>query len=112
MAENNNTEERVVEAVTFGAFMLVWAAFLSLGSPNDPLALLCGGLVLLGSSVYQTRRGWHVSMTTWVLGILLTLAGLGLRAYFVTVMRINWLAIALVLIGGWWLYRAFSKRRR
>ena len=31
--------------------------------------MLLGGVILLGSGVYQTSKGWHVSLVTWVLGL-------------------------------------------
>ncbi len=110
MAYKSEAEARA-ETVTLALFVLVFGLFLLAGSPFDPLALLLGGLVLLGSAVYQSRRGWPVSLLTWALGLLLTLGGLGLKVFLVAVLQINWLAIGLLLVGGWALYRAVLARR-
>ncbi len=100
-----------VEMVTAALLVLAGAFFLLTGNLFDPLGLFVIGVILLGSAVYQTRRGWHVSLTTWALGVLLTLGGLGLKVFVVAVLRVNWLAIGLIAIAGWWLYRAFVARR-
>ncbi|MBN1963027.1 MAG: hypothetical protein JW910_00170 [Anaerolineae bacterium] len=104
--------EAHAENVTLGLLILVFGVFLLLGgNPFEPLALLLGGLVLLGSAIYQTTHGWHVNLVTWALGLLLTLGGLGMRVFLVAVFQINWLAIGLLLVGGWVLYQAFFARR-
>ena len=99
------------ENLTFGLLVVAAGIFAFTGRIFDPFALLIIGLILLGSAVYQTRQGWHVSLTTWGLAILLTLGGLGLKVFLVAVLRVNWLAIGLVLIGGWWLYQNVFKQR-
>jgi hypothetical protein len=48
---------------------------------------------------------------TWILGVILTLGGLGLRLFLVGVIRINWLPIALLavaayLVWNWWRRRS------
>lgn len=111
MSFKSEAEARA-ENVTLALVVLVFGGFMLLGgSPFEPLALLLGGVVLLGSAFYQTSRGWHVSLITWGLGGLLTLAGLGLRLFLVAVFSINYLALGLLLIGGWVLYQNFFARR-
>jgi len=107
--EKNDAEFRV-EAATLALVVLAAGLFLLLVWLFDPLSLLVIGLIVLGSAVYQTQHGWHVSLTTWVLGGLLTLGGLGLKVFLVAVLQVNWLAIGLVVIGGWMLYQLFVER--
>ncbi|MEL6148629.1 MAG: hypothetical protein AAFV33_04735 [Chloroflexota bacterium] len=104
-----NPEETKVELITVGIVLIILAFFL-FGGLRDSLAMLVAGLVLLGSGVYQTQQGWHVSLVTWLLGIVLTLAGLGLRLYLVGVMRVNFVGITLLALGGYVLYSAFRRQ--
>jgi hypothetical protein len=69
---------------------------------------MIGGLVLLASGLYQSRRGWHVSLTTWILAVVLIGGGIGVRVFLVSYLSINWVAIALLLIG---LYIIWDKVR-
>ena len=107
---DKSDSELKIEAVTLALIVLAAALFLLIGRLFDPLSLLIVGVVLVGSAVYQTQRGWHVSLVTWVLGGLLTLGGLGLKIFLVAVLQVNWLAIGLVAVAGWMLYRVFVKR--
>ncbi len=102
-------QETTVEAITAGLLVIVFALFL-LSNITDSLAMLAGGLVLLGSALYQSRRGWHVSLTTWLLAFVLIFGGLGLRLFLVGVLRINWIAIALLLIGAYIVWQNFRRR--
>ena len=102
--------ETYIELATAGLLALTFLLFLA-GTFPEGIAMLIGGLILLGSGIYQTSKGWHVSLVTWVLGLILTLAGLGLRLFLVGVIRINWVPIALVLVAiylvwSWWHKRA------
>ena len=65
-----NFDEARAEAITAGLLVIVLAIFL-LGNLADSLAMVAAGLILLGSGLYQSSRGWHVAVTTWLLGIVL-----------------------------------------
>jgi hypothetical protein len=97
-------DEARAEAVTAGLLLLVLAAFLVVGL-SDSVAMMVAGLVLLGSGVYQSQRGWHVAITTWLLGIVLFFGGLGVRLFLVAYLRINWVGISLFLIGAYLIYQ-------
>jgi hypothetical protein len=104
------SREANVELMTAGALALVFLLYLA-GTFGQEIAMLIGGLVLLGSGAYQTNQGWHVSLVTWILGVILALGGLGLRLFLVGVIRINWLPIALLavaayLVWNWWRRRS------
>lgn len=103
--------ETLVEVLTGVGLVAAAALFYFLGRLFDPLALLVFGAILLLSAAYQRARGWHVALSTWLLGGLFTLAGLGLRVFVVAVLRVNWLAIALVLLAIWWIYQTFLAKR-
>lgn len=92
--------------ITAALLVAIFALFL-LQMLGQGVAMLLGGLTLLGSGIYQTSRGWHVSLLTWVLGGVLTLGGIGLRVFLVGRIRINWLPIILLAIAviygwNWW----------
>ena len=94
-----DSREAFVELVTAGLLALTFVIYL-LFPFGQGIAMLVGGLILLGSGAYQTSKGWHVSPFTWVVGIILTLGGLGLRLFLVGTIRINWLPIALLLVAA------------
>ena len=106
----NDSRETLVELMTAGLLVVTFFLYL-IGVLTQGIAMLAGGLILLGSGAYQTSKGWHVSLLTWILGAILTLAGLGLRLFLVGVMRINWLPVALLLVAvvyvwNWWRKRS------
>ncbi len=105
-----DSRETVVELITAGLLALI-VLFYLIGALNQGVAMLLGGVTLLGSGVYQTRNGWHVSLLTWILGLVLMLGGIGLRVFLVGVIRINWLPLILLLIAvvyawNWWRKRS------
>ncbi|MFZ4814478.1 MAG: hypothetical protein ACOYL5_08085 [Phototrophicaceae bacterium] len=97
--------ETRVELFTIALLMAVLAVFL-FGNIANSLAMLAAGLVLLGSGVYQTTRGWHVSLITWILGIVFSLSGLGLRLYLVGTMNIDFVALTLIGLAVYVFLRA------
>lgn len=103
--------ETLVEVLTGVSLVAAAALFFFLGRLFDPLALLVFGGILLLSAAYQSSRGWHVALTTWLLGGIFALAGLGMKVFVVAVWRVNWLAIALVLLAIWWVYQTFLAKR-
>jgi len=105
-----NPQESRVELLTLATLMIIFALFL-LNGITDSLAMMAGGLVLLGSGLYQSRRGWHVSLTTWLLALILIGGGIGVRMFLVTRLRINWVAIALLLVGLYILWDKVRDRR-
>jgi hypothetical protein len=105
-----NSRETSIELITAGLLALTFVLFL-IGIFHESIAMLLGGLILLGSGVYQTRKGWHVSLVTWILGLILLLGGIGLRVYLVGVLHISWVPIALLLVAlylvwSWWRKRS------
>jgi hypothetical protein len=109
LAMVTNFDEARAEAITAGLLVIVLAIFL-LGQLPDSMAMVVGGLVLLGSGLYQSSRGWHVAVTTWLLGLVLLLGGIGVRMFLVAYVQINWVAIALVLIGGYLIFQNLFRR--
>jgi hypothetical protein len=107
---SDETQETTVELITFGALVILFALFL-LTNITDSLAMTAGGLILLASGFYQSRRGWHVSLTTWLLAGVLLAGGIGVRVFLVSYLRINWVAIALLLIGGFVIWDRLRGRR-
>lgn len=103
-------QEARAEAITAGLLVIILALFL-LGNLQEPLAMTIAGVVLLGSGVYQTSRGWHVALTTWILGIILFLGGIGVRVFLVTYLRINWVAISLVAVGAYLVWQNLLRGR-
>ena len=77
-----NSRETSIELITAGLLALTFVLFL-IGIFHESVAMLLGGIILLGSAVYQTSKGWHVSLVTWILGLILFLGGIGLRIYLV-----------------------------
>jgi hypothetical protein len=110
MVNSKDTAEAKTELITAALLVIVFALFL-IGKLNDPLAMLAGGLILLGSGFYQSRKGWHVSLMTWVVGGLLALGGLGLRMFLVTRLEINYVAIGLLAVGAYLLWSWMQPRR-
>lgn len=110
MREHVNLGEAKAETIT-AAFIVVLLAAFFLTNLSDALIMTLAGLVLLGSGVYQTTRGWHVSLITWLLGIVLTLGGLGVRLFVVAVAQINYVAVVLVLLGVYLAWQIFVRKR-
>jgi hypothetical protein len=104
-----NLEEARIEAITAGLLIVVLAVFL-LGKVPDSWAMVVAGLVLTGSGLYQSSRGWHVAVTTWLLAVVLVLGGIGVRMFLVAYLQINWVAIALVLIGAMLIWQNIFRR--
>ena len=107
--KNDDVGEAQAEVITAALLMLVLGGFM-LGTLRDNWAMLAGGLILLGSGVYQTQRGWHVGLPTWILGVVLTLGGLGTRMFFVTYTRINFVAITLIAMGVYFMFNVLRPK--
>lgn len=104
--------EARAEAITAGILIVILALFL-MGGIRDGLAMTLAGVVLLGSGMYQAGRGWHVAVTTWLLGLVLFLGGLGVRVFLVAYLNINWVQISLVAIGVYLVWQnLFARPRR
>jgi hypothetical protein len=108
--DHDTLREAQAEALTAGALVVILSLFL-LGNMQEPLAMTLAGAVLLGSGVYQSQQGWHVALTTWLLGLVLFLGGIGVRLFLVAYLRINWVEIALVAIGGYLIWQNLFRRR-
>lgn len=100
--------EARIEVITAGMLMLVMGAFL-FGGLSNTLAMLFAGITLLGSGFYQSSKGWHVGIATWILGVVLTLGGLGMRVFLVSVMQLNFVALTLIILGGYFLLRGLRR---
>jgi hypothetical protein len=103
-------QETQIEMITAGVLVILLALFL-LTNISDSLVMTLAGVVLLGSGMYQSSRGWHVAMTTWLLAVVLVLGGIGVRLFLVATLAINWVAIALVLIGAYILWNTIMGKR-
>ena len=101
--------EAKVETITAGLLILVIAIFL-IFHIRESYAMVVAGMILLGSGVYQTQRGWHVAITTWLLGLVLFFGGLGVRMFLITYLRISWVGISLALIGAYLIWQMLTKR--
>jgi hypothetical protein len=108
-SDNEKFAETRVEMITLGLLVVILAVFL-LGNLDEPLAMSLAGIVLLGSGWYQSRRGWHVALTTWLLGVILLFGGMGVRVFLVSILRINWIALGLILVGGLIIWQNLVKR--
>ena len=108
--EFTNPEEAKVELITAVLMIAVFALFL-LFRLDESLAMLAGGLILLGSGAYQSSKRWHVAVTTWILGLILFFGGLGVRMFLVTYLQINWVAIGLLAVGAYLLYQWWPRSR-
>ena len=111
MTEKHDSQETVIEVITAGLVVMVFGLMM-LGGIADSLAMTLGGLILLGSGIYQSRKGWHVSLLTWLLGLIFLFGGIGVRMFLVTYLQINWMAIALVMIGGYLVLDMIINSRR
>ena len=103
-------DEARVEMYTALLVIALFILFL-LGRISDPLAMFAGGVILLGSGIYQTLRGWHVALTTWLVGILLFLGGIGVRMFVVAYLPINFVGVGLALAAVYFVSRLFVRRR-
>jgi hypothetical protein len=75
------SQERRFEAITYALILGIF--FLAFATPiDDLLVTFLGGLVLVGSGIMQSQRGWRVNIFTWLGGILLL--GMGLVSYLQT----------------------------
>ena len=76
MARKKSRAEARVERLTWGLLVLIFAV-LYLASDNVLKAMpnwlipLAGGVILLGSGMYQYSRRWRVSPVTWITGVIL-----------------------------------------
>jgi hypothetical protein len=102
--------ETRIEMLTLGVLVVILALFL-VGKVEEPLAMTLAGVVLLGSGFYQSSKGWHVAVSSWLLGVVLLLAGIGVRMFLVAYVNINWVAIALVAIGALIIWENVFNRR-
>ncbi|NWF70088.1 MAG: hypothetical protein HXY40_13460 [Chloroflexi bacterium] len=109
MGSTSDPQETQIEMVTAALLVVLLALFL-VGRVEDPLAMLLGGLILLASGVYQSMRGWHVAMTTWALGIILFLGGIGVRLFLVAYVNVNYVALGLALVGGYMLWQLLRRK--
>lgn len=107
--KREEAQETQVELMTAGLVVVIFAIYM-LNIMSGTVAMVVSGLVLLGSGLYQSRKGWHVSITTWLLGLILLLGGLGLRVFLVALLEINWVAIGLALVGGYIIWQTLKGR--
>lgn len=73
------------------------------------MAITAAGIVLLGSGLYQSSRRWHVAVTTWLLGAVLLLGGMGVRLFLISYVELNWVAMTLVVVGGYLIWQNFFR---
>lgn len=104
-----DNRETFVELITAVLLIAVFLLYLSRGL-HQGVAMLFGGLILLGSGIYQTGKGWHVSLVTWILGLILLLGGLGMRVFVGAFFNINWVPLALLLVAAYLIWSWWRKR--
>lgn len=109
--KQKQSNETTIEVITAGLLVVIFGLLL-LGNISEPLAMTFGGFILLGSGIYQSRKGWHVSLLTWILGLIFLFGGIGVRMFLVTYLQINWIAIALILVGGYLVLDMIINSRR
>ena len=74
------SEERTVEMVSFGLIIVLFAVMLLYPKISPATIALIGGLILVGSAVFQWQRRWRVNPATWIGGVIMLVAGfLGLQ---------------------------------
>ncbi len=71
-------DEARIERVTWFLMVLVFGViyFLPEGTIPNPFIPFSGGVILLGSGLYQYSKRWRVSPTTWIAGTGLLLAAI------------------------------------
>ncbi len=75
-ARKKSSAEARVERLTWGLLVLMFAVLYIasdsfLQSMPNWLVPLAGGVILVGSGMYQYGRRWRVSPITWITGIIL-----------------------------------------
>lgn len=88
----------IVGAVLIAAALLYLAFFQTLPG----LMFFFPGLILLGGAIYQDLQpDWKAGWLTYVLAILLVATGLGsiINTVLGSVVKVNWLIIAVVELG-------------
>ncbi|MDX2078321.1 MAG: hypothetical protein SFZ02_17945 [bacterium] len=71
-------DEARIERVTWFLMVLVFGIiyFLPEGTIPNPFIPFAGGVILLGSGLYQYAKRWRVSPTTWIAGTGLLMAAI------------------------------------
>jgi hypothetical protein len=76
MARKKSSAEARIERITWGLLVLIFA-LLYIASDSvlttmpNWIVPLAGGIILLGSGMYQYGRHWRVSPVTWITGVIL-----------------------------------------
>jgi hypothetical protein len=76
MARKKSSAEARIERLTWGLLVLIFAVLYIasdsiLTTMPNWLVPLAGGVILLGSGMYQYGRRWRVSPVTWITGVIL-----------------------------------------
>jgi len=91
--------EARVERVTWFLMVLVFGViyFLPDGTIPNPFIPFAGGVILLGSGLYQYSKRWRVSPTTWIAGTILLM---GAGANFTVMPNFDMYGITLLTFAG------------
>ncbi len=104
MARKKSTSEARVERLTWGLLVLIFAVLYIasdtlLQSMPNWLVPLAGGVILIGSGIYQYSRHWRVSPVTWITGV--TLIFLAVIGFYIAPQRqfiVESLLVTLIVI--------------
>lgn len=91
--------EARVERITWFLMVLVFGViyFLPEGTIPKPFIPFSGGVILLGSGLYQYSRRWRVSPTTWIGGTVLLI---GAIANFTIMPNFDMYGVTLLTFAG------------
>lgn len=104
MARKKSASEARVERLTWGLLVLIFAVLYIasdtvLATMPNWLVPLSGGVILIGSGIYQYSRRWRVSPITWITGV--TLIFLAVIGFYIAPQRpfiIESLLVTLIVI--------------
>lgn len=91
--------EARVERITWFLMVLVFAViyFLPEGTIPSPFIPFAGGVILIGSGLYQYAKRWRVSPTTWIGGTILLM---GAVANFTVMPNFDMYGVTLLTFAG------------
>ena len=100
--ENANKLNQIFEAISWGAFFVLWGITILFTSLPNAIGTMGIGLILISLNIARSRNGLPVSVFSTTLGILaLLLGGLELISpYFNISFEIPYFAILLIVFGG------------
>ncbi|MEM6283320.1 MAG: hypothetical protein AAF787_14090 [Chloroflexota bacterium] len=105
--QRKSMEEARAEQITWFLLVLIFAVLSitqdNVGAITIPnwVVPMAGGIVLMGSGIYQYTRGWRVSPTTWIIGVILIIfGGINFQQPELNLIGFSLLAFAAVIFFG------------